>query len=162
MQQATIKLALCATLLMAGLGTSAQAQTQQARANQVGVPYRMQSSRTEIILGGEVIMRLVGEAGQTAEQRADIIRERLIPILALDNLQAEDVVLRAGPDMAYTSIYVRNHLLVTVTQGLARTNNTTPENLARIYAERFRRILPMNSGGEYNQYTDAAERGRSL
>lgn len=149
-----------AAILLAGLGTGAQAQTQEAKSNQVGVPYRTHSSRTEINLGGEVIMRLVGEAGQTAEQRANIIRERLIPILALDNLQAEDVVLRAGPDMAYTSIYVRNHLLVTVTQGLARANNTTPENLARVYLERFRRILPMTNGGEYDQYTDAAERGR--
>lgn len=159
MKKATVPIALCATILLAGLGTSVQAQTQQAKATHAGVPYRMQSSRTEIILGGEVIMRLIGEAGRTAEQRADIIRERLIRILAMENLQAADVVLRAGPDMAFTSIYVRDHLLCTITQGLARVNNTTPESLAHIYAERFRRILPMVNGRDYNQYADVAGHG---
>jgi hypothetical protein len=161
--RSVINSTLCAALLLIGAGTSVQAQTQQAKATpvaQVSSPAVIQPSRTEINLGGVVIMRLIGEYGLTAEQRTNIILERLIPILALDDLQAADVVLRAGPDMSYTSIYVRDHLLVTVTKALARANNTTPEALAAIYAERFRRVLPQVGGGEYNQYTDLAGRGR--
>lgn len=154
--------ALCAALLLIGAGTGAHAQTQQAKATpsaRVSIPPTIQSSRTEIILGGEVIMRLVGEGGVSAEQRADIIRERLIPIMAMDDLQASDITLRQGPDMSYTSIYVRGNLLVTVTQALARSNKTTPEELAAIYLTRFRRILPQVSSGDYNPYLDLAGRG---
>jgi hypothetical protein len=156
-----IETAVCTAILIAGWGTGVHAQTQAAKntpITQIGAPSVTQASRSEIILGGEVIMRLHPEAGRSAEQWADIIRERLITILSMDNLRADDVVLRAGPDRSYASIYVRDQLLVTVTKGLAQANRTTPEALASIYAERFRRILPQISGTNYNP--DSSTTGR--
>ena len=159
---ASFPIVLGAALFLTGMATSAQAQTQQAKATpvaQVNRPATQPASRTQIVLGNEVVMRLVDEGGKTAEERTRIIYERLIPIMALDGLSAEDVTLRAGPDRSFTSIYVRDHLLATVSWGLARANNTTPDALANIYAERFRRILPQVAGSEYSPFNDFAGRG---
>jgi len=99
-------------------------------------------TRTEIALGGRVILRMRDAGGFTAEERAAIVRQRLIPILSMPDLQPSAVTVRPGPAGAWATIYVRDHMLVTVTEALARANNTTPVRLARIYADRFRRVLP--------------------
>ncbi|MDX1933891.1 MAG: hypothetical protein SFU56_14930 [Capsulimonadales bacterium] len=97
---------------------------------------------TEIRLGGEVIMRLEDAGGYSAQERAGIIRERLVPILGMVEPMGANVRVWRGPDDAWASIYVGNRLLVTVTESLARANNSQPFALAQLYADRFRRLLP--------------------
>ena len=100
-------------------------------------------TNTEISLGGEIIMRMRENAGGfTAEQRAEIVRDRLVPILSLTDLKASDVTVRSGPGDIWAAIYVREKILVTVSQSLAQANQTKPTPLAEIYAEKLRRILP--------------------
>lgn len=100
-------------------------------------------SNTDISLGGKVIMTIrEGSGGYSASQRAEIIRRRLEPILRMPGIKPSEVTIRDNPEGPYASIYVRDRLLVTVTQDMARSNNSTPEVLAEMYAGRLRELLP--------------------
>jgi hypothetical protein len=99
-----------------------------------------------ISVGGTVILKMREDAGgYTAEERAHIVRRRLVPIRSMQNLQAGDVMVVPSIAGEFASIYVRDHLFVTVTTALAEANNSTPEALANLYAERLRQALPRMS-----------------
>lgn len=96
---------------------------------------------TDIDLAGQVVMRIrQGAGGYTAEQRADIIRTRLIPILSNANLRAEDITV--SDSVSSPTIYVAGQQLITIDWNLARYNKTTPMGLAQAWAANLRRVLP--------------------
>ncbi len=102
--------------------------------------------KLDIAIAGTVVMRMREGAGSyTPEQRAYIINQRLIPILSINRLHPNDVNVRSPRNEQYATIWVRNHLLVTVGEPLARANNTTPTALARVWAENLRDTLPKMS-----------------
>lgn len=95
----------------------------------------------EIALGGEVILRLrVPAGGYTLQQREDLIQQRLIGILSLEDLTADDVTVqptRYGP-----TITVRGKMLLTVDVPTAAAAGSTPEQLAPVWARRLGQVLP--------------------
>jgi hypothetical protein len=106
-------------------------------------PARAQMEDTAIDLGGEVVMRIrVGAGGYSAEQRADAVRGRLTPILGFAGLKASDVTVRQSRPGQDAAIYVRGSLLITVDRSLAGANGTSPEGLARTWADKLRDVLP--------------------
>jgi hypothetical protein len=109
----------------------------------VALPARAQTDETAIDLGGQVVMRIrIGAGGYTPQQRADAVRARLTPILGFAGLKAADVTVRQTRPGQDAAIYVRDSLLITVDRSLAGANGTTPEALARVWADRLRTVLP--------------------
>ncbi len=109
------------------------------------LPVRAQSpsSSTLISVSGEELFRIrAGAGGYTAAQRADKVRERLVPILSLPALKADDVVIRQSRPGQDAAIYVRGLLLVTVDRTLASANRAKPFALASHWADRLREVLP--------------------
>jgi len=100
------------------------------------------NTSTTIALAGKDIMRVrSGAAGYTAQQRAEAIRLRLIPIQSMSDLSASDVHVTELPqgDQAIT---VRGNLLVTVDHELAAQNNVSRMELANTWADNLRDALP--------------------
>jgi hypothetical protein len=96
----------------------------------------------EVIVGGELILRIRFSAGgMTPQQRADAITVRLRTILQDPNIQPSDIVVKpiAGGEAA---IYVKENLLVTVDKKHAEHNKTTPLKLAEIWAKHLREVIP--------------------
>ncbi len=143
MQKPTsILLGLCALSISLVAPVRAQAPADAANTN------------TSIALDGQTVMRIrTGAGGYTAEQRADAVRHRLIPILSLRNLRPGDVMVEMiNPNQS--NIMVRGELLLTVDQTLARANGESPEQLAQAWAANLRRTLPASAvggGGQYHQ-----------
>lgn len=105
-----------------------------------------------ISVSGEPLFRIrAGAGGYTAEQRADQVRERLIPILSLPALMADDVVIRQSRPGQDAAIYVRGLLLVTVDRTLASANRSKPFALASHWAERLRDVLPRVSVHDFGK-----------
>lgn len=100
--------------------------------------------RQTITYSGQILFRIrTGVAGYTAEQRADAVRERLGPILAMHNLVPKNVTVQQEKPYGDANIYVRDRLLITVDKSLAQANgNNDPGDLARQWADRMRSILP--------------------
>jgi hypothetical protein len=104
---------------------------------------RDSAADTVISLGGRQIMNIrTGAGGYTAQQRADAVRERLVPILSIISLTPEDVSVRQQRPGQDAGIYVRGHLLVTVDRTLARTDGMSPFKLADKWAARLASVLP--------------------
>jgi hypothetical protein len=107
------------------------------------LPAAAQTDETAIDLGGQVVMRIrIGAGGYSPQQRADAVRARLAPILGFAGLKPADVSVRQTRPGQDAAIYVRNSLLITVDRSLAGANGTTPEGLARVWADRLRTVLP--------------------
>ena len=97
----------------------------------------------EVVIGGEVVMRIrSGAGGLTPEERADAVRRRLGPILTMPDLQAEDVWVQQREQGRTAAVYVRDRLLITADRNLARANDTTPGRLAEKWANLLREVLP--------------------
>ena len=97
----------------------------------------------DVSVAGQVVLRFrAAEGGYTPEQRADIIRTRLIPILSMPNLKADDIRVRSETRGNQATIWVRDEMLVTVGWNLARANQTTPLALAGVWSDRLREALP--------------------
>lgn len=101
------------------------------------------TTSTIISLGGKQIMDIrTGAGGLTPQQRAEAVRERLIPILSITHLTPEDVRVQQPRPHQAASIYVRGHLLVTVDRTLARADGTKPFTLANRWAATLADVLP--------------------
>lgn len=97
----------------------------------------------EVVIGGEVVMRIrTGAGGLTAEERADAVRRRLGPILTLTDLSPQDIYVRQRGRGQTAAIYVRDRLLITADRSLAQANDTTPGLLAEQWARNLREVLP--------------------
>ena len=129
---------LLALLTLMGASV-APAGAQNNKAAPLVTPY----TDTDIALAGQVVMRMrEGAGGFTPEQRAAIIRGRLIPILSIRGLDPGDVRVRLQDNGRLATIWVRDHFLVTAGGPVARANNTTPEALARQWAKNLQDTLP--------------------
>jgi hypothetical protein len=97
-----------------------------------------------VTFGGQVLMRIRTGAGHfSPEQRADQVSQRLIPILSLKDLKADDITMAQTRKYQDATILVRGRLLVTVDKGLAQANgNNDPGDLARSWAANLRGVLP--------------------
>ena len=86
-------------------------------------------------------MRLrVGSGRYTLEERGALVQQRLIDILSVEDLNTNDVAVRAsksGP-----TIYVRGQKLITIDAPTAEAASMTPEDLARVWAQRLAEALP--------------------
>jgi hypothetical protein len=100
--------------------------------------------RGTLTYSGQTLFRIrTGGGGYSAEQRAEAVRERMVPILSLENLRPEEITVRQTRKYQDATIYVRDRLLITIDQEMARSNgNNDPGALAQQWAERMRRILP--------------------
>ncbi|MFN3650993.1 MAG: hypothetical protein ACK47B_15570 [Armatimonadota bacterium] len=94
------------------------------------------------INGQRVLTIRVGAGGLTPEERADVVRQRLGPILTMPDLKAEDIWIKQERRGQTAAIYVRDRLLITVDRSLAKANDTMPLPLARIWANNLRETLP--------------------
>ena len=135
-----VLLGLCALSTVSAVTTRAQD------------PASTTNTATSISLDGQTVMRIrTGAGGYTAEQRADAVRHRLIPILSLRNLRPRDVAVETV-NQNQSNIRVRGRLLLTVDQTLAKANGQSPEQLAQTWAANLRRTLPRSSVGGGAQY----------
>jgi hypothetical protein len=95
----------------------------------------------EVILGNEIVFRLrVPAGGLTLQQRGDLLQERLNEVLAITDLNENDVTVlptRYGP-----TIYVRGKKLLTVDNATAEASGMKPAPLARAWARRLAAVLP--------------------
>lgn len=97
----------------------------------------------ELTIAGHTVMRLRATAGGLSPQeRAYDLRRRLGPILTLENLTANDVTIHQERPRQTASIYVRDRLLITVDQNLAKANNSSIANLAQQWANNLKTMLP--------------------
>lgn len=101
-----------------------------------------QNSRDGLVaVGGVSILTIrFPAAGMSVRRRADAITERLRVILADPTLKPSDIV--AVPDGNEAKIMVKNRLLVTVEPETARYNTSTPLELAQMWVEHLRKVLP--------------------
>jgi len=85
----------------------------------------------EVVLGDEVLFRLP-DAAQVAGLN------RRVDDLLQSGLSAN--LVRVGKSEGRIGVYWGEHLLVVITADLARANQSTPEALADLWAERLRRV----------------------
>ena len=79
-------------------------------------------------------------SGYSIAERADAIETRVNDLLVLGGFDLSTVqVKRVGADAI---IYADGRLLATVNWCDARANHTTPMNLAKVWADKFREIYP--------------------
>jgi hypothetical protein len=97
----------------------------------------------QVVVQNRILMSIpAGADGLTPEERADVVRRRLGPILALPDIVPEDIEVRQREPGQTAAIYVRGLPLISVDQTLAEAHGTTTEELARTWAERLREVLP--------------------
>lgn len=136
-------IAAATALLSTGAAGRVMADPQKETGG-IGGASSYELDRQTITYSGQILFRIrTGVAGYTAEQRADAVRERLGPILALRNLVPKNVTVQQDHPYGDANIYVRDRLLITVDKTLAQANgNNDPGDLARQWADRMRSILP--------------------
>jgi len=91
--------------------------------------------KPEVVLGGKVIMVFRASAGgKTPMERAVILRQRCVDILS-DPGVTEDHVKIVTPKRGEPTIYVGNHIFVTVSRADAAANKADMQTLAKIWAK---------------------------
>ena len=100
-----------------------------------------ESAAHDVWMADFLLLRVRCPAGGfTAEQRANAIEMRVNNLLILGGFDLCSVeVLKSGNDVL---LYANGQLLVTVDPCTAMVNDTTPEQLAEVWAERLRTIYP--------------------
>lgn len=79
--------------------------------------------------------------GYSADQRINMVNDRLAYILGYEPLAPRDIYARALPGGS-RAIMVGNRLLITVTPADARANNTTVAGLTRVWLQHARQAIP--------------------
>jgi hypothetical protein len=108
----------------------------------VNISVRNKETAPQLVMKDQVIMSIpTGADGLTPQERADVIRLRLGPILAY-NPRPEDVVVRQREPGQTAGIYVADRLLISVDRDLAKAHQSTPEQLATEWAKNLQSVLP--------------------
>src|SRR5579862_9008697 len=100
-------------------------------------------SGVDVVLGGDVVMTLTSDAdGQSAQDLADSITDRLTYLVSVPDLHPSDVVIYQNPK-AGPVIYVLGRTLMTVDDATAKSIGLgSPMKTARILARRLQIELP--------------------
>jgi len=96
----------------------------------------------EVAVGGKTILTIrMPSEGMTIKERAEAVSNRLVTILNDPALRPADIVaVPLGRNAA--KIMVKNQLLVTVDSATAKINQTRPLELANMWVDHLRRVLP--------------------
>ena len=106
-----------------------------------GVGAHAASNDNAVFIGGTPIMRVrVAAAGYSPDQRATAIQARLNRILAHGPIYPSDITVSPFGDEAV--VRIKGHLLFTADMATARYNEATPMELANMWAEHMRAVLP--------------------
>ena len=98
-------------------------------------------SENEVYVGGTPIMRVrVASGGMSTAERATQIQARVNKFLGMGPIRPGDIVARRYGGEAV--VLVKGQTLFTADWATARYNRTTPMQLAQIWAERMRGVLP--------------------
>ena len=94
-----------------------------------------------VFVGGTPIYTVrVGGGGYTPEERADAIQQRVNECLGIGPIYPQDVTIEQfGGE--YT-VNVKGRLVFTADSATARYNQSTPHELAHIWATHLRHVLP--------------------
>lgn len=96
----------------------------------------------DVAVGGEMLIRLrVGIRNLSLDERADRLDERLVKVLSLPRLRADDITLYQ-PKGKNPQIRVRGILLVEVTEEDATATKMSVKKLAEQWTETFKKKLP--------------------
>jgi hypothetical protein len=99
------------------------------------------TTSTAVLIGGTTIMRFRNSAGgYTPEQRALLTQERVNAILGMGPIQPSDITTSIVDGDAIVS--VKGQLLFTADSTTAVINDSTPLQLANMWAENMRSVLP--------------------
>ncbi len=97
----------------------------------------------EVAIGGESLFIIRATVhGETPDQRADTVTERLPVILGDPNLKASDIKIIQTRGDEY-KIMVKERLLVTVSREDGKINGISARKQAEIWAGSARKVLPM-------------------
>jgi len=106
-----------------------------------GLAAQAASNDNAVFIGGTPIMRVrVAAAGYSPKQRATAIQARLNHILAQGPVEPSDITVNA--EGAEAVVRVKGRLLFTADMATARCNQATPLELANMWAEHMRAVLP--------------------
>ena len=106
-----------------------------------GVAAQAAFNDNAVFIGGTPIMRVrVAAAGYSPKQRATAIQARLNRILAQGPIEPSDITVNAQG--AEATVRVKGHLLFTADMAAAHYNQATPLELANMWAEHMRAVLP--------------------
>jgi hypothetical protein len=99
------------------------------------------STATAVFLGGTPIMRFhVAAGGFSAAERADATQQRLNKLLGEGPIYASDITVEPQGEDAV--VLVKGQLMFTADSATAEYNTCTPIQLANIWADNLRQVLP--------------------
>ncbi len=95
----------------------------------------------DVVQGSVFIMRINVPLGKlTVEKRAEIVQQRLIPIISIPHLTSSMVhEKKDGHDIA---IYVGKHLLITCTPADGKANGVSAKKQADMWVASLKKTLP--------------------
>ena len=94
-----------------------------------------------VFVGGTPIYRVrVAGGGYSIEQRADAIQLRVNDILGIGPILPQDVTV--SPVGSEYAVYVKGRIIFTADTATAKFNQSTPYELANIWATHLRNVLP--------------------
>lgn len=105
------------------------------------LPAQAPSNSNAVFVGGTPIMRVrIASGGYSPEQRAAQIQERVNKFLGQGPIRESDITVQPSGNEAV--VLVKGQLLFTADWGTARFNHSTPMQLANMWADHMRGVLP--------------------
>jgi hypothetical protein len=94
-----------------------------------------------VFVGGTPIMRVrVASGGYSPDQRATQIQQRVNTFLGQGPISPDDITVQPSGNEAV--VQIKGQLLFTADWATARYNRSTPMQMASMWADHMRRILP--------------------
>ena len=95
----------------------------------------------DVVIAQEVVLRIRFPAGgMSVKERADRVTERINELLGTKPFSPSDVTV-AVRNKEYV-VLVGDNLIITADKQTAEFNKATPEQLAKMWAENLRRVIP--------------------
>jgi len=95
----------------------------------------------DVVIAQEVILRIRFPAGGlSVKERADRVTERINELLGTKPFNPSDV--KVGVRNKEYVVLVGDNLIITADKQTAEFNKATPEQLANMWAENLRRVIP--------------------
>ncbi len=101
------------------------------------------ASEGDVVVGNAVVLRVrFASGGFTIKQRADLVTERLNNLLGSDDFDPSTITV-AVRNKEY-AVVMGDKIIITADKDTAAFNKTTPELLAKTWAENIRKIIPVS------------------